>query len=149
LHFVVGLGGGFVGGARVGVGALHHRLEGGGVEGDDFVHVLGTGDRLGVGGGLLDVLAGGAEAELREALEVHQRQLGEMGDLVDGSLVGAANWSILNMVVSLKGSGAAWSGFAALHKTHFRPFIAPVKGVGLFFWCAAACICGSATKSTT
>ena len=48
LDLVVGLGRGLVGGARQRVGALHHRLEGGGIQGDHFMHVLGAGQRLGV-----------------------------------------------------------------------------------------------------
>ena len=52
------------------------------------MHVFRAGQRLGVGGGLLDGLAGGVEAEGRETLDVRKAELRELGELVDRSLVG-------------------------------------------------------------
>src|SRR4029453_19611608 len=82
-----GLGGGLEGATRVGVGALQGRLEGGGVEGDDFVHVAGGGDGFGVAGGQGHGLTGGFDAELGELLDVGERQLGEVGELLDRRFV--------------------------------------------------------------
>src|SRR5207244_12750732 len=135
LHFVVGRGGGVVGGTRIGVRALQRRLDGRGVDGDDFVHVTGAGERLRVAGGLREGLAGGAEAELRELFEVAERQLGEIGKLLDRGLVGGGELVDLEHVWRPCGVGS-WEN-AALHKKAFYAIPEGRQGVAALNYCIA------------
>ena len=93
------------------------------------MHVLRAGERLRVRGRLLDGFARGTEAELGEALDVRERQLREVGELIDGSFVGCRELVDLQHGNVL---GLGWwaDRFAALHNSHFRPFSLDVKGLG-------------------
>ena len=71
-------------------------------------------------GGLLEGLARGAQRQLGEALGVGERQLREIGELVDGGLVSRGELVDLEHVGSLV-SGRRGGCFVALHNDYFRP----------------------------
>src|SRR5436190_565545 len=68
LHLVARFRGGGVGAARERVGALHRRLDRGGVDGKHFLDVTRAGERLGVLGRELERVTRGTEGELGELL---------------------------------------------------------------------------------
>src|SRR5207253_3882567 len=73
--------------ARVGDGLLDRRLRGGGVQVNQFLHVLGVQQSLGVGDAVFEHRLGGVEGQGRQALESCELAVGEADQGFDASFV--------------------------------------------------------------